>query len=209
VPRYFFNIVDSDSKNLVRDSEGVLFSGVGEARKEAVGLARDVARHGFKGLTATWKVLVTDENGDKVLTVPLSEIRARKAAWFDLGRHIAKFKSSFGPRTFVGLLAAAVLVIIVQAAVTTALVTQHGGSYQTASAPTEGAIVAVRFVPHASVADITKFLDAYKASLVGGPRPGGFYRLRIAAKTLPQQELAKIVSQIAQEKVVEFTAVSQ
>jgi hypothetical protein len=32
-------------------------------------------------------------------------------------------------------------------------------------------------------------------------RPGGFYRLRIAAKTLPQQELAKLVSQIAQEKV--------
>ncbi len=208
MPRYFFNMVDGDSKNLVRDSEGAVFSGVSEARKEAVSLARDVARHGFRGSTETWKVVVIDENGDEVLTVALSEIRARKPrAWFDLGGHIAKFKSNFHPRTFVWLVAATVLAIIVQAAVSTVLVTEQRGNYQTASAPTEGPDVAVRFVSRASVADITQFLDAYKASLVGGPRPGGFYRLRIADTTLPREELAKIAGRMAQEKVVEFAAI--
>jgi hypothetical protein len=210
VPRYFFNMVDGYSKNLVRDSEGAEFSGVGEATKEAASLARDVARHGINGLTQTWKVVVTDENGDEVLTVPLSEIRARKIrAWFDLAGHIAKFESSFGRRTFVWLAAAAVLAIIVQAAVLTVLFTEQRGNYQTASAPTEGANVAVRFVSHANVADITQFLDAYKATIVGGPRPGGFYRLHIADTTLRQKELAKIVGRMAQEKVVEFAAVEQ
>src|SRR5712692_5253107 len=201
-------MVDGCSTKLVRDSEGAVFPGVSEARKEAVSLARDVARHGFRGSTQTWKVVVTDENGDEVLTVPLSEIRARMPrTWFGLGGHIAKLKSNFGPRTFVWLVAAAVLAIIVQAAVTTVLITKQRGSYQTASAPTEGAIVAIRFVPNASMADITKFLDAYKASLVDGPRRDGFYRLRITDTTLPREELAKIVGRMAQEKAVEFAAI--
>jgi hypothetical protein len=67
----------------------------------------------------------------------------------------------------------------------------------------------VRFVPDATMADITKFLAAYKASLVGGPRPSGFYRLRIADTSLPQEELSKIVGRRAQEKVVEFATISQ
>jgi hypothetical protein len=45
-----------------------------------------------------------------------------------------------------------------------------------------------------------------KASLVGGPRPGGFYRLRVADTTLPQAELAKIVGRMGQEKIVGFAA---
>jgi hypothetical protein len=208
--RYFFNVVEGNSKNLVRDSEGIVFSSVREARKEAVGLARDVVRHGFQGSIQTWKVLVTDENGDEVLTLPLSEVRARKIlAWLDLRGRIAKFESSFGPRTFAWLITALVLAIIVQAAVTTVLITEQGRGYQTASAPTDGAIVAVRFVPHASAADITEFLDASNASVVGGPRPGGFYHLRVADTALPQEELAKIVGRMAQEKVVEFAAAVQ
>jgi hypothetical protein len=211
VPRYFFNVVEGYSKNLVRDSEGAVFSGLSEARKEAVGWAQDFANHDFRGSTESWKIVVADENGDEVLTVPLAEIRPRKMieAWFDLGRRIAKFESGFGQHIVVWLVAAAMLAIIVQAAIKTVPVAEEGGSYQTASAPTENTIVAVRFVPHASVADITKFLDAYKATLVDGPRPGGFYRLRIVDTTLPQEELAEIVGRIAQEKVVEFAAVVQ
>ena len=38
----------------------------------------------------------------------------------------------------------------------------------------------MRFNPEASAADITKFFDAYKASLVEGPRAGGVYRIRVA-----------------------------
>jgi hypothetical protein len=89
------------------------------------------------------------------------------------------------------------------------VVTKEGGGYQTASAPSGGAIVAVRFAPQASAADITEFLDAYNASLVGGPRPAGFYRLRIEEATMPQEELAKLVGRMARERVVEFAAAVQ
>jgi hypothetical protein len=111
-----------------------------------------------------------------------------------------------GQHIVVWLVAAAMLTIIVHAAMP---VTEKGSSYTTASAPTKNAIVAVRFVPHASVADITKLLDAYKATLVDGPRAGGFYSLRVADTTLPEEEFTKIVGRIAQEEVIEFAAVVQ
>jgi hypothetical protein len=97
--------------------------------------------------------------------------------------------------------------IIVQATVRTEPGTKGSRGYWTASAPSEGYFVAVRFAPQASAADIAKFLDAYDASPVDGPRPAGFYRLRIRVATLPQERLAEIVRRMAQEKVVEFAAV--
>ncbi len=210
MPRYFFNIMEGHSQNLVRDIEGVLLSGAGEARKEAIGLAQDITRHGIHKPTQAWTVIVTDENGDEVLTVPLSGIPARKTqASFGLGSRIAKLESSFGRDTIVWLIGAAVLAISVQTGVTAVHVAQQRGSYQTASAPTEGALVAVRFAGQASMADVTKFLETYQASLAGGPRPGNLYRLRIGETTLPQAELAKIVGRMTQEKVVEFAAAVQ
>jgi uncharacterized protein DUF6894 len=208
VPRYFFNIVDGYSENLVKDSEGAVFPDVDGARKEAIGLARDVARHGFHRSTV-WQVVVTDEKGREALTVPLSEVRAGKiGSWRDLRGHLVNLESPLGARAFLWLLAAAVLTLIVLAALTTFRVGEKSANYRTASAPTDGAIVAVRFVADARAADITEFLDAYKASLVGGPRPGGFYRLSIADKTLPPDELARIVEQMTREKIVEFAAIA-
>jgi hypothetical protein len=207
MPRYFFNIMEGHSQNLVRDIEGALLSGAGEARKEAIGLARDITQHGFHEPPQTWAVIVTDENGDEVLTVPLSGSRPRKSsATFDLGSRVAKFEAAFGRGTVVWLIGAAVLAIIVQAAVTTVRVAQETAGYQTASAPAEGAIVAVRFAAQASMADVTRFLDAYGASLVEGPRPGNLYRLRLGDTTLPPSELTKVVSRMAQETVVAFAA---
>jgi hypothetical protein len=210
MPRYYFNIMEGHSQNLVRDIEGALLSGAGEARNEAVGLARDITRHGIHEPTQTWAVIVTDENGDEVLKVPLSGIPVRKSrGTFDLGSRIAKLESSLGRGTIVWLIGVAVLAITVQTAISTVRVAQQRGTYQTASAPTQGALVAVRFAPQASMADITRFLDAYAASVAGGPQPGNLFRLRIGDTTLPQAELAKIVSRMAQEKVVEFAATAQ
>src|SRR5260370_11654711 len=125
MPRYFFNIMEGHSQNLVRDIEGVLLSGAGEARKEAIGLAQDITRHGIHKPTQAWTVIVTDENGDEVLTVPLSGIPARKTqASFGLGSRIAKLESSFGRDTIVWLIGAAVLAISVQTGVTAVHVAQ-------------------------------------------------------------------------------------
>jgi hypothetical protein len=210
MPRYFFNILEGHSQNLVRDIEGALLSDPGEARKEAVGLARDITKHGIHESTQTWTVIVTDGNGDEILRVPLSGSHVRKThGAFHLGNRIAKLESSLSRGTIVWLIGAAVLAILAQTAVTAVRVAQEHAGYQTASAPAEGTIVAVRFAPQASMADVTRFLDAYEAALAGGPRPGNLYRLRIGDTTLPQEELAKVVSRMTQEKVVEFAAAVQ
>jgi hypothetical protein len=209
VPRYFFNMVDGSSRNLLKDSDGAEFSDLNKARKEAVGLARDVARHGFQG-SAIWQVVVTDESGRDVLTIPLSEIRAsRVTSWLDLGRAIVHIEAHFGTRTFVWLVAVAVLALIALASLTSFRGHEPDATYRVASAPapTEGAVVAVRFVADAHAADITAFLETYRASLVGGPRPGGFYRVSLADKALPQEELAKTVGRMTQERIVEFAAI--
>jgi hypothetical protein len=78
MPRYFFNVLEGHSENLARDSEGVEFSSLNEAREEAVGLARDFAKHGFYRSMQAWELVVADENGHELLTVPLSDIGPRK-----------------------------------------------------------------------------------------------------------------------------------
>jgi hypothetical protein len=214
MPRYFFNIMEGRSQNLVRDIEGALLADAGEARKEALGLARDITRHGIHEPRQAWAVIVTDEQGDEVASVPLSATRARKSpAALDLGHRVARLESSLesslGRGTVVWLIGAAALAIIVQATVTTVHFAQQQPSYQIASAPAEGAMVAVRFAPQASMADVGKFLDAYAASFADSPRPGNLYRLRIGEATLPPDELTKIAGRMAHEKVVEFAAAVQ
>jgi hypothetical protein len=207
MPRYFFNIMEGRSQNIVRDIEGALLPGAGEARKEAIGLARDITRHGIHEPTQTWTVIVTDEKGGEVLTVPLSGIAARKTPGsFDLGNRLARLESSFGRGTIVWLIGAAVLAIAVQSTVKAVHVAREPGNYQTASAATEGTLVAVRFTAQASMADVTEFLKTYQATLADGPRPGNLYRLRVGETTLPLPERAQIVRRMAQEKVVEFVA---
>jgi hypothetical protein len=210
MPRYFFNIMEGHSQNLVRDIEGALLSGTGEARKEALGLAQDITRHGIHEPLQTWTVIVTDENGDEVLTVPLSEAPARKTkSAFALGGRIAKLESSFGRGTILWLIGAAVLAVSVPTAIRTVHLGQQHEGYQTASAPAAGAFVAIRFAAQASMEDVSKFLEAYHASLADGPRPGNMFRVRIGDTALPPPELTQIVSRMGKEKVVEFVVAAQ
>jgi hypothetical protein len=102
-----------------------------------------------------------------VASVPLAATRARtNPAAFDLGHRVtrleSRLESSLGRGTVVWLIGAAVLAIIVQATVTTVRFARQEPGYQTASAPAEGAMVAVRFAPQASMADVGKFLDAMR-----------------------------------------------
>jgi hypothetical protein len=210
MPRYFFDVVEgNDSNSVTKDAEGIVLPGVHAARKEAVGFARGIAQHRFRNANQKWKVVVTDENGTQVLTVPLSKIRGRSLVWLELRHRIAALEANFGPRTLACLIAAAVIGIVVQSSVRRELVTKESGSYQTASIPTGVTIVAMRFAPQASAADITKFLDAYNASLIGGSRPAGFYRLRIGEVALPPEELAELVGRMGREKVVEYAVAVQ
>jgi hypothetical protein len=130
----------------------------------------------------------------------------------NLAARFADFVASFSPRTLAWSAAAAVLALVLQAGVITGVLLNERapGGYQTASAPSsaaaDGSYAMIRFAPQATAADITKFLDANKLSLAGGPAVGGFYRVRLAVTGIPKAELARIVKQLQQDKSVEFVA---
>jgi hypothetical protein len=127
---------------------------------------------------------------------------------FDFSGWVAGLIEQLSPRKLAWAAAAAGLAIVVQAGLLAGLIlSQHGASYQTASygdqvAAGRGAFALVRFNPAASAADITRFLDSHKASIVEGPRGGGVYRIRVSALSMPKDELEKIVAQMAEDKNV-------
>jgi len=128
---------------------------------------------------------------------------------FDLGGRIAGFFAGFGPRTLSYAAAAGALVIVVQGAVLTewAVKDQTGGSYGVASkSSSEGPAIMVRFAPQATAAEITSFLRAYKADLVGGPRPGNFYQIRVSELKSAEEISAVVRRMEAESRIVEFVA---
>lgn len=90
-------------------------------------------------------------------------------------------------------LAAAVL-IMAQAAVIGGMLSGPGGvpqgaGYQTASGPkASGTIVTVQFAPGATADALARFLRAQHAEIVSGPKPGGFYEVRISNRNLSDAE---------------------
>jgi hypothetical protein len=101
----------------------------------------------------------------------------------------------------------------VQAAVIAAVVVKEQGSPsepELASAPSEGSYAVVRFPPQATADDITKFLGAYKATVVEGPLNGQLYRIRLSETKLPKEEVGKILRQMRSESnVVNFIAAKE
>jgi anti-sigma factor RsiW len=130
----------------------------------------------------------------------------------NLAARFSEIIAGFSPRTLAWSAAAAVLAIVLQAAVITGVLVNESstGGYQTASAPSTapagGTDVMIRFAPQASAADITAFLEHNKLSLIGGPAPGGLYRVRIALTGMPKADLDRIVKQLKEDKTVDFIA---
>jgi anti-sigma-K factor RskA len=149
---------------------------------------------------------------ERLLTAIDSEAPAPRKSTFDIAGRISEFLSGFSPRTLAWSATAAALAIFVQAAVLTTVVVKDRGGQEirlaSASASGDGTLV-VRFAPQASVAQITKFLDAHKAVMVSGPnmQKGGTYDIRLAVNGLSEAELVKLVQQMQSEsKIVEFIA---
>ena len=115
----------------------------------------------------------------------------------------------FTPRAFAFAAGAAVIIIMLQAGIITRMVLQDrpdgGVSFETASAPAPvtrgfeiGSFALVRFAPQASMADVTRFLDARDAVIVDGPRPGGpsgMYRVRVSRTYVGKDDLDRLVKE--------------
>ena len=124
-----------------------------------------------------------------------------------IAAQFSSFIAGFSPRTLAVAASFAVAAIALQAFLLVSMATKPQAPFQTASLnPTvtgHGTFAMVRFAREASAGEITRFLEEYQATLVDGPKPGGFYRVRLAMKTLAKEELARIVSRMRQDRIVE------
>lgn len=131
---------------------------------------------------------------------------------FNIGARIAKFLAGLSPPALAWSAIAAALVIVLQAGVLAALVSQQrsAGGYETASAPANdtgaGSEVVIRFQPQVTAAEIASFLEANRLSIVGGPSGGALYRVRVAPTKLAAPDLTRIVQTLQDDKVVGFIA---
>lgn len=122
---------------------------------------------------------------------------------------ISEFMASFSPRTLAYAGGIAALAIVLQAGIIGSLIGERPGtSPQLAStdkaAPfSQGVEALVQFAPQASAADISAFLEANKATIVGGPAAGHF-RIRVASAA--KEQTAEIVKKLQGSKVIGFAA---
>ncbi len=99
------------------------------------------------------------------------------------------------PRTLAWSAVAGAVVICLEAGLLTGLlVDRHeGGSFKTASvevgAEASGTYALVTFVGTAPMQEMTAFLMAHHAVMADGPKPGGFYRIKIADQKLTGEAL--------------------
>jgi len=104
---------------------------------------------------------------------------------------------------------------VLQAGVITSLIglRENETRYRTVSieqpaTQADGIQALVRFAPQASAADITAFLEANHATVIGGPS-AGTYRLRIAGSGVSKEQAAEIVKKLQDNKLVSFAAPAQ
>jgi hypothetical protein len=134
----------------------------------------------------------------------------KPAATLNLGDRISAFMAGFSPRALAWSAGAAVLAIVLQAAVIAGImIKDQAQGPQLASygehVKSPGTFALVRFAPQASAADITRFLEENKATIVGGPS-AGFYRLRLAVTGMPKDEFAGLIKKFQEDKTVSFAA---
>ncbi len=135
---------------------------------------------------------------------------AKKASFNVMGR-LVELMSSFSPRTLAYAGTAAAIVLMVQAAVLTTMVVhnQSGSSNIKLASHDNGTQRAVvRFSANASLADVTRFLDVNQAAVVQGPIRGGLYEIQLAASPLPEAEFTRAIQRMKTEsRIVEFIAI--
>ena len=147
---------------------------------------------------------------EKLFAAIDAEAPAPKKASFNLTGRLVEFMSGFSPRTLAWAGTAAVLAIVLQAAVLTSIVVrdQTGPSGPTLASKAGPQLAIVRFIPQATVADVTRFLDINNAAVVQGPKRGGFYEIQISTNRMSDEEFTRTIQRMRSEsRVIEFIGV--
>jgi anti-sigma factor RsiW len=128
-----------------------------------------------------------------------------------LSARVAEFFASLSPRTLAYSATAAAVALLLQAGVIGAvLVKQSQGNFESAAYQAQidsGVRALVRFAPEARISDITRFLDSYNASILGGPK-AGMFSVQFE-KRMTKDEIASLLKKVEQEKIVSFVAPAQ
>jgi hypothetical protein len=122
---------------------------------------------------------------------------------------LAVIMTSFSRRTLAWAGSAAVLVLALEVGVIVTMLVRNksGQDTELASAGvTDASLAIIRFSPTANAADITKFFEVNKASVVEGPKSGGMYTIRLPAVGKEKNDLIK---QVQAQSIVEFVATIQ
>jgi phage tail tape-measure protein len=141
---------------------------------------------------------------------------------FSLGGWFAGLFSNLQPRTLAVGASVAMLAIVVQAGALTGLLMQDAGTYGVASVERKpvtrsmsdagtsgGTYVLIRFNAGASIADVSKFLIENNAVITDGPAAGsGLYRMRVADRELPEDQVKATVKRMQGNPVVGLTVPS-
>ena len=135
---------------------------------------------------------------------------ARKASFNVVGR-VVEFMSGFSSRTMAYAASAAVLALVVQAAVLTSVAVRNpaGNQPRTELASSDNGTqrAVVRFTANASLADVTRFLDANRAAVVAGPSRG-MYEIKLAGSPMPEADFSRAIQRMKTEsRIVEFIAI--
>jgi hypothetical protein len=130
---------------------------------------------------------------------------------FDLFGRISEMLSGFAPRKLAFAASAALVLVVAQGALLTTVAIKDQAGPELQSYPSyrgiDDAQVVIRFVPQATVGDITKFLDAYHAAVVEGPLKGQLYSVRLSVGSDSKTELSRLVQRMQSEsRIVEFIA---
>lgn len=122
--------------------------------------------------------------------------RAGFADWF--GEKLAMLS----PRTLAYAAGAAALALVLQAGVIGSSFISSPAQFQTAShgpgatVRGEGTHLLVGFNSEATAGDMTRLLEQVKGTIVEGPRPGGFYRIRIGGAGMSQAEIDRVITTV-------------
>ncbi len=136
-----------------------------------------------------------------------------------LSARVSAFFAGLSPRTLAWSASFGALALLLQAGVIGAVLVknQAPGTFQTASLSTDEPIIRsmgpmapralVKFAPDARVSDINTLLDLYQASIVDAR--GGMFRLQFGSKPMSKDELAKLMSRLQGEKIVNLAVATQ
>jgi anti-sigma-K factor RskA len=148
---------------------------------------------------------------EKLFAAIDAEAPVAKKASLNFTSRIVEFMSSFSPRTLAYAGTAAALALIVQSAVLTTVVVRNQdapANHTLASDPSmSNQRAVVRFTTNATLADVTRFLDVNKASLVHGPNRGGMYEIQLATSPMPDNDFNRAIQRMRGEtNIVAFIA---